>query len=140
MNEQDLAGPTVPGSYWVVAVLGLLWNSFGAYLYTMANLGDASVTAGAPPAMQDYIAHMPVWAHAGWAFGIWGSFAGSVLMIVRRRHAVAAFAVSLAGAVASYAAQAIAGVLTPAEPIAICGVILFLWWYSRRAARLNYLR
>ena len=140
MSEQDLAGPTVPGSYWVVAVLGLLWNSFGAYLYTMANLGDASVTAGAPPAMQDYIAHMPVWAHAGWAFGIWGSFAGSVLMIVRRRHAAAAFAVSLAGAVASYAAQAIAGVLTPVEPIAICGVILFLWWYSRRASRLNYLR
>ncbi len=133
-------GSAVPGSYWVVAVLGTLWNSFGAYLYTMANLGDASVTAGAPPEMLAYMASMPVWAHAGWAFGIWGSFAGSVLMLLRSRHAVTAFLVSLVGALVSYGAQAMAGVLTPAEPIMILVVILFFWWYCRRAAGQGVLR
>lgn len=133
-------GRAVPGSYWVVAVLGMLWNSFGAYLYTMANLGDTSVTAGAPPEMLAYMAAMPVWAHAGWAFGIWGSFAGSVLMLLRKRHAVTAFLISILGALVSYAAQAMAGVLTPAEPVMILVVILFLWWYSRRAASQGLLR
>lgn len=132
MEEQT--GRAVPGSYWVVAVLGTLWNSFGAYLYTMSNLGDPSVTQGAPPAMLDYIAHMPVWAHTGWAFGIWGSFAGSVLMLLRKRHAVTAFLISILGALVSYAAQAMAGVLTVAEPAIILTVIVFFWWYCRRAA------
>ena len=90
--------------------------------------------------MLDYIAHMPVWAHAGWAFGIWGSFAGSVLMLLRYRHAVSAFLVSILGALVSYAAQAMAGVLTPAEPIMILVVITFLWWYCRRAATQRVLR
>lgn len=140
MDEQGVTGRTIPGSFWVIAVLGLLWNSFGAYLYTMANLGDASVTAGAPPAMLNYMAHMPVWAHAGWALGIWGSFAGSVLMVLRKRLAVGAFLVSIAGALVSYAGQALAHVLTPAEPAIILTVIVFFWWYCRRAARLGYLR
>lgn len=127
-------GGMAPASYWVVTVLGLLWNSFGAYLYTMANLGDPSITAGAPPAMLDYIAHMPIWAHVGWGFGIWGSFVGSVLMLLRSRRAVTAFLISILGALVSYAAQAMAGVLTPAEPVMILLVIVFLWWYCRRAA------
>lgn len=138
MNVQT--GSTVPASYWVVAVLGMLWNGFGAYLYMLANLGDVSVMAAASPEMQDYAAHMPVWAHAGWAFGIWGSFAGSALMLARSRHAAAAFAVSIAGALVSYGGQAAAGVLTVAPPVTILAVIAFLWWYCRRAARLGTLR
>ncbi len=137
--ENQLASP-VPGSYWVTATLGLLWNGFGAYLYTLANLGDPSVTAGASPAMVDYIARMPVWAHAGWAVGIWGSLAGSLLMLARSRHAVTAFVVSALGALVSYAAQAMAGVLTLAQPVVILAVIAFQWWYCRRAVVLGFLR
>lgn len=137
--EEHRSG-SVPGSYWVIAVIGLLWNGLGAYLYTLSNLGDPSVTAGAPPELLDYIANMPVWAHAGWAFGIWGSLAGSLLMLARSRHAVGAFVVSALGAVVSYAAQAMAGVLTLAQPLVILAVIAFLWWYCRRAAGLGFLR
>ena len=70
-----------PLSFWVVAGLSLLWNGFGAYLYTLTNLDDAALLASAPPAMQDYIANMPLWAHIAWALGIWGSLAGSVLLL-----------------------------------------------------------
>ena len=34
-----------PLSFWVVAGLSLLWNGFGAYLYTLTNLGDAALRA-----------------------------------------------------------------------------------------------
>ena len=83
--------------------------------------------------MQDYIADMPMWAHIGWSLGVWGSLLGSVLLLLRSRHALAGFVVSLLGAIASYAAQALAGVLSAAEPIVILAVIAFLLWFSRNS-------
>src|SRR5690606_36819046 len=44
-----------------------------------------------------YFDTMTSWANAAWAFGVWGAFAGSLLLVLRSRHAVTAFAVSLAG-------------------------------------------
>ncbi len=137
----DKASVAAPGwQYWTVAVLGFLWNCLGAYLYILTKQGDPLVTAGAPPQMLDYIAHMPLWAHVGWSLGIWGSFAGSMLMLLRYRFAVQAFLVSLLGASLSFAGQAQAGVLEPAQPIMILAVIGFLLWYSRRAERSGVLR
>ena len=138
MNE-PAAKPAVPPSFWVIAGISLLWNAFGAYLYVMSNMGDKHLLEGVPPEMLAYLATMPVWAHAGWAFGVWGSFAGSILLLMRSRHAVTAFWVSLLGAIVSYAAQAMAGVLTPAEPIMILAVIGLLLWYSRSALIKGYL-
>ena len=82
--------PAVPTSFWVIAAISLLWNAFGGYLYVMSSMGSAKLMASVPPEMKAYMATMPVWAHAGWAFGIWGSFAGSVLLLMRSRHAVTA--------------------------------------------------
>lgn len=130
----------LPASFWVIAIVGLLWNCIGAYMYIMAKLNPALVLAQAAPAMQDYVATMPLWAHIGWSLGIWGSFLGSVLMVIRSRHAVIAFLVSLLGAIASYAAQALAGVFEPALSIFILAVIAFLWWYSRRCLEQGLLR
>lgn len=129
-----------PLSFWVVAGLSLLWNGFGAYLYTLTNLDDAALLASAPSAMQDYIANMPLWAHIAWALGIWGSLAGSVLLLLRVRHAVAAFGVSLLGAAGSFTAQGLAGVLEPAQPVLILAVIAFLLWYARSAVTAGNLR
>lgn len=129
-----------PASFWVVTLIGLLWNGFGAYLYTLTNLGDAALLASASPAMQDYIAAMPIWAHAAWALGIWGSLAGSVLMLLRSRHATAAFGISLLGAAGSFAAQGMAGVLEPAQPVLILGLIVFQLWYARKANAAGNLR
>jgi hypothetical protein len=48
--------------------------------------------------------------------------------------------VSLAGAAVSFAGQAQAGVLRPAEPAIILTVIALLLWYSRRSAAQGILR
>jgi hypothetical protein len=130
MNDSGTAKPATV--FWFVAGLGFLWNAFGAYLYIMARLDPQTVMAGATPEMKDYVANMPLWANIGYGLGIWGSFLGSVLMLLRSRHAVTAFLVSLLGAIVSFAGQAMAGVLTPAEPTVILVVIVFLWWWSKR--------
>lgn len=130
----------VPWHLWVVGLVSLLWNAFGAYLYTMANLDEAEMLAQMPPEMQEYAANMPLWAHTGWAVGVWASLAGAALLLARSRHAVTAFVVSAIGAAISYASQAMAGVLTPIEPLMILGAIALQWFYSKKMAAAGVLR
>jgi len=139
MNTESQAAK-VPLSFWVVSGLGLLWNAFGAYLYMLSKLDPETALAGATPAMRDYVATMPTWAHIGWSLGIWGSVAGSLLMLARSRHATTAFLVSLLGALVSFAAQAQAGVLPVGLSAGIAAVIAFLWWYCRNETAKGTLR
>ncbi len=139
MNTESKAAK-VPLSFWVVSGLGLLWNAFGAYLYMLSKLNPEAALAGATPAMREYVAAMPAWAHIGWSLGIWGSALGSVLMLLRSRHAVPAFLVSLLGALASFGAQARAGVLETGISVTVLVVIVFLLWFSRNEAAKGTLR
>lgn len=133
-------GTKAPTIYWVVAVVGLLWNCIGAYMYIQARLNPDVALAAAPQEIRDYVANMPLWANIGYGLGVWGSVAGSVLMLLRSRHAPTAFLVSLVGALVSYLGQLQAGVLGVAEPAVILAGILLLWWYSRRAAAQGILK
>lgn len=126
--------------FWTVAIIGFLWNCIGAYFYVLARLNPDAVMGSASVEMRDYVASMPLWADVGYGFGVWGSIAGSVLMLLRSRHAVTAFWASLIGAIVSFSGQALAGVLRPAEPLVILAVIALLLWYSRRAAAQGILR
>ncbi|MEQ1499667.1 MAG: hypothetical protein ABL914_13505 [Novosphingobium sp.] len=129
-----------PLSFWTIAGLGLAWNMFGAYLYMLSKIDPEAALQGVTPAMRDYVAAMPLWAHLGWSLGIWGSVLGSVLMLARSRHATGAFMVSLIGALASFAAQAMAGVLETGLAATIIAVIAFLWWFCRKEAGNGSLR
>jgi hypothetical protein len=139
MIEQD-APARMPASYWVIALLGLAWNAFGGYLYLLSKLDPQAALKDASPAMADYAMHMPLWAHIGWSLGIWGSVLGSVLMLVRSRHAAGAFLVSLLGAMTSFAGQAMAGVLPVGLSAMILAVIAFLWWFARTETAKGNLR
>ena len=130
----------LPASFWVIGVLGLLWNSFGAYLYILARVDPETALAGASPAMRDYVANQPIWANLGYGLGIWGSFLGSVAMVTRKKLAPPLFLASLVGALVSHLGQAMAGVLPIGLTIAIIGIIAFLWWYSRRCVEQGLLR
>lgn len=134
------AAAKLPPSFWVITVPGLIWNGFGAYLYLLSKFDLETALAGASPEIRDYVMNQPVWASAAYALGIWGSMAGSVLMLLRSRHAVPAFLVSLTGAVVSFLAQGLAGALQPALALFIVLVIAFLWTYSRRCQAQGLLR
>lgn len=93
-----------PWHLWAVGGVSLLWNAFGATDYTMSQtrnrdyLGSAAETMGiTADQMIAYIDGFPVWMHAFWALGVWGALIGSVLLLLRKRHAVWAFGLSLLG-------------------------------------------
>ncbi|MGZ9099807.1 MAG: hypothetical protein ACXW3O_08905 [Brevundimonas sp.] len=93
----------VPWHLWAVGVISLLWNGFGAYDFVMSiTQGEAYWRAsGMSDAMIAYYGAMPAWMYGPWVVGVWGAFAGSILLLLRSRFAVHVFALSLVGAVIS---------------------------------------
>ena len=94
-----------PWHIWVVGLVTLLWHAGGAYDYVMTEMRNAAYLSMIPEAQRaDFMAYidgMPSWAVATWALGVWGSVAGSVLILLRSRFAVPAFAVALVGLIAT---------------------------------------
>lgn len=102
MNTVERA--KTPWHLWVVGALALLWNSGGAYDYTMTQTRNMDyLTAGAeawnldPGVLIAYYTAFPAWADAAWARGVWGAIAGSLLLLLRSRFAFHAFLISIIG-------------------------------------------
>ncbi len=104
--------PATPWHLWVVGGVSLLWNAIGAndylqsqlrnrtYLESMTGTYDITVDE-----MMAYIDGFPAWAEASWAFGVWGSVLGSLLLLFRSRFALWAFLISVIGAVVTSSYQ-----------------------------------
>jgi hypothetical protein len=90
---------------WIVGGLSLAWNAMGALDYTMSQTHNELWLAAATAAQRAYIDAFPAWEVAFWALGVWGAVVGSLLLLGRSKHAVAAFAVSLAGLAVTSAYQ-----------------------------------
>jgi hypothetical protein len=90
---------------------------------------------------------LPAWSVAAWAIGVWVSALGSVLLLLRSRHAATAFLVSLIGAAVSFAYQfaserpaSLEGGLATIMPVVILIAIVAQWYYARRQAAAGVLR
>ena len=86
---------------WVVGLLSLVWHAFGAVDYVMTQTRNASCLAMIPdnvrPAFLAYLDAYPVWASSSWAVGVWGAVLGSLLILLRSRHAVTTLWLSMVG-------------------------------------------
>ena len=142
-----------PWHIWVVGVVTLLWHGFGAYDYLMSATRNAAYFEMIPedqrPGMLAYLDGMPVWAVSTWALGVWGSVVGSLLILLRSRHAVAAFVLSLIGLIgtslytyvlapvpAMSRMNSVAMIIT----LTIVVVLLATLFYARRQVALGNLR
>ncbi len=90
-----------PWHLWVVGIIATVWNSGGALDYTMTQTRNESYMSGFTQEQLDYFYAFPAWADAAWALGVWGAFVGSLLLLLRIRHAVIAFGISLLGLLGS---------------------------------------
>jgi hypothetical protein len=132
---------TAPWHFWAIAAVGLLWNSFGALDYTMTQLRNPAWIGQIDAAMLAKLDAAPLWATSAWALGVWGSFVGAVLLLIRSRRAGTAFAVSFVAAVVSFAWQYSAGlVATPVLPLVILAAVAFFWWYAGKMRAAGVLR
>jgi hypothetical protein len=133
-----------PWHLWVVGVVTLLFNAMGIISYLTTKLGMLEQMGLTP----DQIAFMntyPAWISAFWALGVWGAFAGSVLLLLRSRWAVPAMVVAAVGLIGTTFGNYVvlevpAAMQAPALDVAIWVVTLFLLFYCRRMATAGVLK
>lgn len=142
-----------PWHLWIVGIVATLWNAFGANDYTQTQMGNRDYFAmmGFEPSTIDmalrYFGEMPAWADAAWALGVWGGLAGSILLLVRSRWAIAAFGASILGVAGSWIFQwqatlppELAELNSPAMFAVISVIALLLFWYAQRMRKGGVLR
>lgn len=141
------ANPPAPRHLWVVGVLSLIWNGFGAFDYLMTNMRNADYLKNFPPEVITLIDEFPHWMIAAWAIGIWAAVAGSILLLMRLRYAVHAFGLSVLGLVTTtwyqFGLDIPESMATPAMAamnLMIWIVAVFLLLYSIRMHRAGVLK
>ena len=148
MNQMTVR---TPWHLWVVGVVSLLWNSYGAYDFIMTSTqGEAYFRkSGFDDAMIAYFNAMPAWMYVPWTLGVWGAVIGSLLLLARSRFAVHAFGLSLIGAVVSLVYSkfinpppALPPQLAMMEwmPYVIAVIAALLFWYATAMAKKAVLR
>lgn len=130
-----------PWHLWAVGVLALLWNGFGTVDFTATCMRFEPWVSQFPEAMADYIYALPMWNWIGWGVGTWGGFIGSILLLMRNKLAVWAYALSLLGAAGSNALaltnppppEVGASVVLTLVIIGIAALLLaYAFWLSRK--------
>jgi len=151
---QRAVSARTPVHLWIVGILSLLWNCFGAFDYTMTKTRGAEYIASAMPGVDPNVAlawinNMPLYAHVGWALGVWLALLGSVLLLMRSRWAVWSFGISLVGAILSIGYQLVLAPPMPGAadsammkymPVVILVIELALFLYARAMEKKGVLR
>jgi hypothetical protein len=145
VNAGD-ARPRTPVHLWIVAVLAFLWTLMGAFDYLATQLGLEFYMSQFSEEQLAYFNAFPAWMVAFWAFGVWGAFAGAIGLLLRKKWAVWAFVVSIAGMIVTTIYNF--GMTNGAEIMGTGGVIftvviwvvaIFLLCYSWSQAKKNVL-
>lgn len=70
----------------------------GVFLWGGSTFAPAQFLADLPPAHRDYVDSLPLWSTFTWGLGVLAGLAGSILLLLRSRLSVPAYALSLLGA------------------------------------------
>ena len=121
---EDAARAGTPTHLWIVGILGTLWNCFGVYDFVMTETANQAYLANYGPEATTYFMSVPAWFVAFWALGVWGGLAGSLLLLVRSKHAVTMFALSLVGLFVTTVDQLVLS--PPPAELATTGMMLMM--------------
>ncbi|WDA39994.1 hypothetical protein [Erythrobacter sp. BLCC-B19] len=133
-----------PAHLWIVGAVTLLFNAMGIISYMTTKLGMLA-EMGLTPSQIAFMESYPAWVSAFWALGVWGAFAGSVLLLLRSKWTVTAMVAALVGLIVVTVYHYIlidvpADMQSPGLDVAIWVVTLFLLFYSRRMVAAGVLR
>ena len=81
--------------FWLIAVVGLLWNIGGIINYMMQMKPDFVATL--PDTHRAIIEGRPAWATGGFAVGVFGGAIGCLFLLLRKPLAGLVFMISLMG-------------------------------------------
>jgi hypothetical protein len=144
MNK--VTGAKVPMWFRALALLGLLWNAFGVYMYlkSVGMFGDP--LAGLDPAHAALARSVPAWVTGTFAVAVFAGLLGSLLMVAGKRLACPLLVLSLIAVivqtvwiVAISNARAVEGMMALVMPGTIALVALVLVLVAAKGAEKGWL-
>lgn len=137
----------VPGWYWAVAVLALLWGGVACWGYVAGVTMTAADLAKLPPVQAEVWGAMPKWLTATYAIAVWTCLGGAVGLLLRKAWARPVYIMSLAAAVVQFTYTlsttrliAVEGLVGAAGlPLAIWVTGAALIWFSGVGLRRGWL-
>jgi hypothetical protein len=137
MNDKTSNG--VHWSFWLIAVVMLIWNVMGGINFFVQMSADA--LASFPESHRAIIEGRPAWATGGFALAVFGGTLGCLLLLIRKSAAYYIFIASLLGVIVTMIhTVGIAGSTIDLNPFEILLMILmplivgaFLIWFSKWA-------
>ena len=91
-----------PWHLWVVGIFAVLFNAGGAFDYVMTQTANETYMSQFSADQIAWFDRFPRRVQASWAIAVWSAVAGGLLLLLRSRFAVTAFALSLAGMAATF--------------------------------------
>jgi hypothetical protein len=145
---QQAVSARAPAHLWIVGILATLWNAFGCFDYFMTTTRNETYLAQFTAEQLAYYESLPAWLTGAWAIGVWGGLAGALLLLIRSRYSVWAFALSFIGAVVAMGYQQLATTMPESMTSGMMGIMpwviiiiaAFLLWYSWDAEKKGVLR
>lgn len=133
-------------TFWVVAVVALIWNALGVMAYLSRVMMSQETLQAMSEAERALMESTPAWAIGAFAIAVWGGALSSVLLLLRRKLATTVFAVSFAGIIvqmfhAFFMANSmeVYGPGGMVMPIMVLIIGAFLIWYARDATAKGWL-
>jgi hypothetical protein len=97
--DDDHVTRAVPAWFTAVAVLALLFEAFGCWMYIVQVSADP---ASLPLDERAMWAATPTWMVAAYAIAVWVGLVGALLLVLRRRFAVPLLLVSLIAVIVQF--------------------------------------
>ena len=142
MDEQ--AQSTVPSWFWIAAVLAMLWEAIGCFMYVTQVTTDPAALPIDQRAMWNAT---PPWIVGAYAIAVWVGLLGAVLLLMRRALAVPLLLLSLIAVVVQFGGVLLVPALrevTPDSaytlPIIIILICYGIFMLSRHARKQGWLR
>jgi len=134
-------------AFWIIAVLALLWNIIGFYmwLYEYFLMTD-EIRDSLPPEQVEIMANAPAWNMYLYGLAVITGLLASLLLLMRKKSAVGVFMLSLIAVLALQLywmfAMDIVEKMGPSSlimPLIVIAIAIFEYFYSKGAAKNGWL-
>ena len=129
-----------PGiAFWIIGIIALLWNGMGVNSYLQIAFKTEASTADMNAEQIGLMNDIPAWMTALFAIAVFGGFIASIMLLMRKKMAVALFLISFVTATVQQlywlfgtnSSEVFADKQPYLMPVLIIVVCIFLVWYSR---------
>ncbi len=135
-----------PTSFWVIAIIALLWNLMGVFQFFSATILLESVVAALPQEQADLYTGMPTWYLVVFGIAVFSGLLACITMLLRKKITIMLFGISLLTVLVSQGywlfgteIMSLLGMTAAVMPLIVIAISIFLYFYNKGAARNGWL-